>query len=361
MKILQLIQKQQLRGAEVFAAQLSTHLVHAGHEVMIVSLGEGTARLAFDGRMDSLHANFRNTFFDWKAWKKLALLIKEFQPDIIQANAGDTLKYAILSKKIFRWKQPIIFRNASMVSSYINNKFSKSISAFLFRNVSHIISVSQHTKNDLVKYFRLEEKNITVVPIGIEMQQYNRLGSFDNGFINLVHVGGFSFEKNHEQLLGMFQKLFQQDNRFRLWLIGDGPLMDKIKKTAVELGLEEYIFFKGFISNPLDYIYSSDMLLLPSKIEGLPGVILEAFYCKIPVVAYNVGGIAELVKNNETGWLIEFGDETGFIHAVLKISRASKEEILPVIEKAYMNVVTHYSNKQIASAFLTVYGQCRMK
>jgi glycosyltransferase involved in cell wall biosynthesis len=47
------------------------------------------------------------------------------------------------------------------------------------------------------------------------------------------------------------------------------------------------------------------MLLLPSKIEGLPAVIPEAFYCKTPVVAYNVGGIAELIKNNVTGWLVE--------------------------------------------------------
>jgi glycosyltransferase involved in cell wall biosynthesis len=355
MKILQIIQKQQLRGAEVFAAQLSMHIVEAGHEVLIVSLGGGSAVLPFEGNIISLNANFRFKFLDWKAWKKLAVLIKEFQPDIIQANAGDTLKYAVISKKIFRWKQPVIFRNASMVSSYINNRFSKSISTFLFKNASHIISVSQYTKNDLIKYFHLKEKKITVVPIGIELQQYKRLESFDDQFINLIHVGGFSFEKNHERLLWMFQKLFSNDNRFRLWLIGDGPLMGKIKKMAEELGIEQYVFFKGFTKNPLDYIYSSKILLLPSKIEGLPAVILEAFYCKIPVVAYNVGGIGELVKNNETGWLIDFDDEIAFINTVMKISQAKKEEIQPIIEKAYNKVISHYTNGQIASAFLKVY------
>lgn len=355
MRILQIIQKKQLRGAEVFTAQLSAHMVNAGHEVLIVSLGDGDALLPFTGDIHVLHANFKKKFFDWGAWKRLATVIKEFNPDIVQANAGDTLKYAVISKTIFRWKQPVIFRNASMVSSYIHGKITKMITAWLFANVSHIISVSAFTKNDLVQYFGLDSTGITVLPVGIELQPFSTLEKFEKGLINLVHVGGFSFEKNHERMLVMFRKLWESDNRFRLWLIGDGPLRERIRKQAAELGVEEYVYFEGFNKNPLNYISSANMLLLPSKIEGLPAVILEAFYCKVPVVAYNAGGISELVINEKTGWLINVDDEAGFISAVQQITVMEKTRLQPVVENAYHKVISGYTNKHIAESFIDVY------
>ena len=67
MKILQLIQKKQLRGAEVFAAQLSTHLVDQGHDVLIVSLLDGKDQLPFTGNIISLQVSLRKKMFD--AWK----------------------------------------------------------------------------------------------------------------------------------------------------------------------------------------------------------------------------------------------------------------------------------------------------
>src|SRR4051812_46062486 len=109
MRILHLIQKQQLRGIEVFAAQLSTHLVNAGNEVMIVSLYGGTGTLPFSGKILSLDGDIKKKFFDWNAWKRLSKIIKDFKPDVVQANAADTLKYAVFSKKLFGWNQPVIF------------------------------------------------------------------------------------------------------------------------------------------------------------------------------------------------------------------------------------------------------------
>ena len=68
-------------------------------------------------------------------------------------------------------------------------------------------------------------------------------------------------------------------------------------------------------------------LVMPSKIEGLPGVILEAMYCKIPAVAYNVGGISEVLINNETGWLVEVGDTKSFELAITEVLNTPSNEI----------------------------------
>ena len=244
-----------------------------------------------------------------------------------------------------------------MVSSYIRNRFTKLFALFLFKNADHIIAVSPYTKDDLVKNFKRASKNITVVPVGIDLNDYQWLSSFDDKHINLVHVGGFTFEKNHERLIYMFRELFLKNNRFRLWLIGDGPLLKNIRALADKLEVSNYIFFQGFVPNPLDYIYSSDILLLPSKIEGLPAVILEAFYCRVPVVAYNVGGIGQVVKNNDTGWLVEPDKESDFIESVLAVSLSRKEDIGVITNNAYQEVVTEYSNINIAGKCINVYQQ----
>jgi hypothetical protein len=117
MKIIQLIQRPQLRGAEVFACLLSSKLVDMGHEVIVVSIFDGAIDLPFDGRIETIGGAQHSKFTDWEAWKRLAALISKERPDLIQANAGDTLKYAVLSKLFFRWDYPIVFRNAGPPAS----------------------------------------------------------------------------------------------------------------------------------------------------------------------------------------------------------------------------------------------------
>jgi hypothetical protein len=93
-------------------------LIQKGHEVLLVSLFEGPATLPFSGKKSCPAANPSKRFWDWRAWRKLA-----FQPDLIQANAGGTLKYAICSKLVFRWKAKLVFRNANLISAFHNSIF----------------------------------------------------------------------------------------------------------------------------------------------------------------------------------------------------------------------------------------------
>lgn len=359
MRILQIIQKKQLRGAEVFASQLSEHLVAEGHEVKIVALLDGDAILPFSGDIDVLGARLNKRFWDFGSWKKLAAIVEAYRPDVVQANAGDTLKYAIFSKRLYRWKQPVIFRNASTISSYAKSFFSKSLIRFLLSRTSSIISVSASTRNDLTSHFGVDEKKSEVIPIGIEEKQPHCIDAMQNRCINLVHVGGFSFEKNHKGLLRIFSETKKRHANIKLWLVGDGPLRKETAAYAITLGIDQDICFTGFVNNPLDYINSADMLLLPSIIEGLPGVILEAFYCKTPVVAYHVGGIGELLSGGNTGLLIEAGNETAFSEAISHYIGLADAEKANMIRNANQLVLQHYTNAVIAKRFLAAYAKLK--
>jgi len=356
MIIFQLIQRQQFRGAEMFASQLATHLDNLGHTNYIISLFPGDNNLPFKGNVIKLNRPNSKRLFDYKGWKALALLIEKYQPDVIQCNAGDTLKYAVISKFFFRWKQPIVFRNASMVGLYINNPFTKFINRQLYKKVNCIVSVSINAKTDLIKVFPELKQKTTVIPIGIEVQTTKEIGGWEGkeSKVNIIHVGGFSFEKNHEGLLSIFKLFLKKNSNSHLHLFGEGPKKKVIEQKATELKISDKITFYGWVPNPVDYISKADLLVLPSIIEGLPGVILEAMSVKTIVVAYNVGGISEVIQPDVTGFLVAQGDELSFVENMQK-ALLSDNNNLKI--NAYNMVNDKYKNSNIAKKFAVLYSE----
>lgn len=368
MTILQLIQKPQLRGAEMFASQLSNELVKLGHTVLVVALFPGESKLPINGTFIALNRPQHKRWNDIEGWKALANLIQEHKVDIVQCNAGDTLKFAVLSQKIYRWNTPIIARNASMVSSYITNPLTKGVNRWLYRNTQAIASVSQQSALDLSKLFPETKPKTTVIPIGINFPDYKEVHWKTNtpGAIHLIHVGGFTFEKNHTGLLSIFEKLLQASKKqhseeeqntphYLLHLFGDGPLKPQIEDVVKQKGLENRVIFYGFTSGVHNYIHKADILLLPSIIEGLPGVILEAFHAETSVVAYEVGGIAEVITHKKTGLLIPKGEEDAFVEAIQQLSDPNLSE--NVSKRARELVVAQFDNQYIAQAFEQLYKQ----
>lgn len=352
MRILQIIQKKQYRGAEIFASQLSNHLIDQGHIVEMVSIYDGDAILPFKNKICSLSSEESHRYFDLAAWRKLRDVILEFKPDVVQANAADTLKYAVFSKLIFKWTQPIFYRNASTSSFYIKSKFSKIINGYLLKKVDQIISVSNASKDDLNGLFPFTTSKTIVIPIGIELTQ-EVPNQFDNERINIIHVGSFTREKNHEGLIQIFKQIRAHKENCYLHLLGEGPLRNLIEKKVNDMGLHDYVFFHEGVKNPLSYISGADILVLPSNIEGLPAVILEAMYSKTPVVANDVGGISEVLSDS-TGSLIQKDDYLGFAQTV--INKLNKPDSMQ-INNAFDLVNNKFLNNMIAEKFIKAYKE----
>ena len=161
MKIIQLITRPQRRGAEIFACQLAQKLQEKGHEVWVISIYGGNAHLPFEGLLLSLDANLKWRGFDPKVWKKLNGYIREFQPDLIQANASETLKVAALSKRFFGWKTPLIYRNANQISRFLDSRIKLVLNRWLMAQVDAVISVSEATLQDFRTMFTVA-KQITI-------------------------------------------------------------------------------------------------------------------------------------------------------------------------------------------------------
>ncbi len=358
MKIIQLIQKPQLRGAEIFACQLSNHLEELGHQVIVVAIFEGDATLPFKGETIKLDRPISNRFYDLKGWKQFNKIVAGFNPDIIQANAADTLKFAASSKMIFKWHIPIIFRNANKMGDFIDSKLKWNLNKMYLSKVAYVISVSKECEKDFIKTFKFSSDKIKTVEIGVERKMLGKtpldLKMVYNKGPVIVHIGGFVKEKNHKGLIEIFIHILKEHPTAQLLLIGKGKLENEIKVQISDLKITNNVHFVGYRNDVLDILHNAQAFVLPSFIEGLPGVILEAMYCGVPVVAYNVGGVGEVVHSNKTGWLIEKGDRDNFILALKSI--LDKNSIIEIIRgNAKKQILNNFLNKKIAKRFVEEY------
>ncbi len=362
MKILQIIQRPQFRGAEIFACQLSEELIKQGHQVDVLFLfGDSNKKLPFNVNFLHLKGKEKNRWWDFSAYKRLAKLIRNNNYDIVQANAGDTLKYAALAKKIFGFKSKLVFRNANKISDFLNSKSKLIINRWLAKEIDFVASVSELCKQDFQKLFPISNDCIASLPIGINTnvpepyKNFTELGLPEFNGPVFLHVGSFVPEKNHKGLIQIFSQVQSKYSNAHLLLIGSGRLEDETKQLVNQLGLESSIHFLGTRKDVLKLMPLCTALLMPSHIEGLPGVILEAMVSKIPVIANNVGGIGEVIINNKTGWLTEKNNPEEFVEVVMNL--LSRNNIDDIKSNAYELVTTDYNNTFIAKKFMNHYNK----
>jgi L-malate glycosyltransferase len=357
MKVLQIIQKPQLRGAEIFACQLSAELQRKGVQTDVVYLFSHTSfDLAFDLKFIPLGAEKKKRFWDLAAYKKLDQIIRSEGYDVVQANAGDTLKYAVFSKVLYGWKQPLIFRNANKMSAFIRSKSQRVFNRFLLKKTRYIISVSENCMRDVQQVFGIR-KNITAIPIGTyDFEEISPFLSPATGRV-IINIGSFVPEKNHRFLVQVFAGLLRLFPEARLWLVGDGVLRKTLEEQCKQLGVAEKVVFWGYRKDPVSLLKAADVLVMPSLIEGLPGAILEAFACKVPVVASDAGGIPEVVEDGVTGVLIQGYDEKEYIKRISRI--LNKEPLVnDLIANAHLKVQNAFMMEPVSSRFLKIYNEC---
>jgi glycosyltransferase involved in cell wall biosynthesis len=115
-------------------------------------------------------------------------------------------------------------------------------------------------------------------------------------------------EKGLQTLLEAFAEVVALDSRLRLAIVGGGPTQDKLRGQADSLGLASRCWFEGATSQVTTWLRGIDLFVLPSLSEALSNSLMEAMACGCCVVASNVGGNPELVKDGETGLLFRAGD-----------------------------------------------------
>ena len=330
LRILQVVPRRQLRGAEVFAGQLCARLAAEGYEITLAGLyPPGAPPLEVPGvRAVDLFPRVARGVSP-RLVLRIAREIRRSEPDIVQANGSDTLKYSVLARWLSGRRPLLVYRNISLASRWVRTPMHRLWNRRLLQAVDRVVAVSERSRQDMQATYALPGDRITVIPRGVETEVAqpqetaredlaDRTGCDPDAPL-IVHVGSFTREKNHRGMLEVLRSLHRRHPRAQLVCFGDGPLREEIRREVRRLGLDKRVALPGARPDAADLAAGADLLLLFSFVEGLPGVVLEAGARALPVVVSDVGGVREVVTDGESGRIVSPGDDAGCAAAIAEL------------------------------------------
>jgi glycosyltransferase involved in cell wall biosynthesis len=333
-RVLRVIARLNMGGPALHVAYLTAGLAKRGYDTTLVagSLARGEDSMAFVAdelgirveRLEELHREI-SPFRDAVAIARLALLIRRVRPHILHthtAKAGAVGRLAALLAADAR--PPIVVHtfHGHVLRGYfdpVRTAGFRLLERWLARMSTALVAVSPQVRDDLVALGVAPRERFVVVRLGIELEQRvaaeldgrdesrRILGIAPDRFA-VGWIGRMTGVKRTEDVLRAFRRLRDRGVDACLCMIGDGPDRPAIERRAHELGVMRDTLFLGYQEDVAPYYAAFDAMILPSINEGTPVSAIEALAAGRPVVATRVGGVPDVVREGEDGFLVDPGD-----------------------------------------------------
>jgi len=334
MKIFYLITKSNWGGAQKYVYDLSKHFSRK-NEVTVFYGENGELEKKLQSlkiktvKIKGLDKKI-SVFNDFKIFFKLINIFRKEKPDIIHLNSSKISGLGSLAGRIANVKK-IIFTIHGLPfnedRSFLQKKLIKLLT-YLSALFSHkIIIISKNELNEIKNWFFLSKK-LYLIHNGIQKNNFlnkeNARDYFKKQIKNFpsektTWVGTISEltkNKGLEYAINSFKEL-KEKNNFIFIIIGEGEEKENLQNLIKKEGLENKIFIIGFIKNANTYLKAFDIFLLSSIKEGLPYVLLEAGQAQNTIIATKTGGISEIIKDKEEGFLIQPKDKKAITKKIL--------------------------------------------
>ncbi len=219
----------------------------------------------------------------------------------------------------------IIVRSENMFWSF--RKDIQLLSILTLGKADYVIFQTQEMKDSFKYRIHLNEDKVRVIHNPIDKYSIaSKLENADNpysfGSIDFVYVGRITYSKGLDVLLKSFSKVLSVIPNSRLTIVGkieeDFSYYKKLCKLILDLNIFDSVFFTGFTDNPYKYIKFANCFILPSRIEGLPNVLLDALYMQVPVVVTRSVPVIERLVEKGRGIIINVDDEEDLVKAMIE-------------------------------------------
>ena len=251
----------------------------------------------------------------------------------------------------------------------IANKFMHRL-AKLEEQTAHkatlIVTISNYSLEKLQKYYDINSNNVRIVPNGVDIEKFkptkeilapkHQFGL--SGESSVLFVGSLIPRKGLPFLIEAAKRVVKQQPNTKFLIVGEGPMKNQIIKSLKIANLSHnFVFLSKLKEEALISLYNSvDVFALPSIQEGQGIVLLEAQACGKPIVAFDIGGVNEAVKKDETGLLVELGNTDALAESLLKIlSDSTLRKKMGSAGRKY--VTENYTWDICAQSMLKVYNE----
>lgn len=289
-----------LNGAENLFVNLCVELTKKVN-LYVILLYDGlkpSVKKIFDNNSIKFYFLGKQKGIDFIASKKFKKLIISLSPDVIHTHLDCLITYFFAFKfRKEKWKLVHTVHNeASKETTFFNKIIRKQM---LKRRILIDIAISDLIKTTLINEYKVN-RDIPVIYNGVPIvHQKKRKKQFD-----FIICARFVNQKNHMILMKAIQKLNKLNFFPSLICVGDGNLLNEVKQYVLNNYIKN-VFFIGRVNNVYKYLLESRIFVLPSSYEGNPISILEAMEFGLPIIASNVGGIPDIIKNGINGFLVK--------------------------------------------------------
>ncbi|MCS6980606.1 MAG: glycosyltransferase family 4 protein [Flavobacteriales bacterium] len=285
-------------------------------------------------------------FRDTVTLAEVIRLIRKFRPHIVHTHASKAGAVGRLAAQLCGVPVTVHTFHGHVFHSYfgpLKTRVFKSLERYLARLSDAIIAVSPRQKEELASLHRIcPPEKIHVVPLGFELQRFLHLGPehrFEarrrfqlppERFI-FGTIGRLAPIKNHSLLLNAFAEVAQSASpKPMLLVVGDGPLLDKLRGQAARLGLtscyitydgQADIFFTGWVKYIEHLLPALDVVVLSSDNEGTPVSLIEAQAAGLPVISTDVGGVRDVTLEKVSALLVPPRQQSALAQAMNKLYR----------------------------------------
>jgi len=317
-------------GGEKWHFKTACHLRDLGFAVMVITNVKSELHHKFEGQKGIILESTRisnGSFLNPFKILHIINLLKKHDISTIILGLSIDVKLGGFAAKLAGIKN-IIYRRGAAVP--IRNSF---LNRFLFRYVlSSIITNSIEVRNKIFqKNLRIiDERKVHIIYNGIDPQKWKGLDTFNrknrsNHGLVLGNAGRLVEQKGQQYLIRIAKHLKQQYVDFMLYIAGSGELESSLKHSCMINNLEKEIVFLDFVDNMKDFMAGLDIYLSTSIHEGSSHVVIEAMASGKPVIAFDISSLPELIVNNETGYLIPFGDTQLFAEKIIYLNKNKAE------------------------------------
>jgi glycosyltransferase involved in cell wall biosynthesis len=282
---------------------------------------------------------------DRKAYKQIKALIEEFKPDIVHTHAAKSGAIGRLAADVCDVPVVVHTFHGHVFHSYFNkwktNAFIN-IERYLAKRSTGIIAISEIQKQELANTYRIcPEDKINIIPLGLDLDKFQQDQDAKRAAFRHRHhieadevaigiIGRIVPVKNHSLFVAAAAKVLgQTSEKVRLVIIGDGDMREPMEAELRGAGID-YIYAPheqrrataictSWQTDMAEVLAGLDVVALTSHNEGTPVSLIEAQAAARPVVSTNVGGVADVVKDDETGYIIEPGNVDSFAESLLHL------------------------------------------
>lgn len=291
---------------------------------------------------------------DLKAVFAVRKIIKKEKPDIVylhSSKAGAIGRIALWFNK----KVKIIYNAHGW---YFNADIGKKkiifqiIEKILAIKTDKIVAISNSEYESALKKNICKKDKLVLISNGIDFNKFKdnydyrkstrKKYNINENDIVVGIVGRISEQKDPLTTIKAAYKIIKECDNIYFMFVGSGDLEENIKKISQEAQIDSHVIITGWVNDVEKYIPAFDIALLPSKWEGFGLAITEYIACKKPIIATNVGGIADILSEHIKGFLIEKEDYNGIVRNINYILE-NKKQVKETVEKNYIEARKKFS------------------